>query len=68
MLRYLLPSVVDISGAERKKRTVVINLKRLAFEIKQKTMIVLRYLLPSVVEIVGAGKRHSCHPSEKITT
>ena len=51
-----------------KKRTVVINQKRLLFKIKQKTMIVLRYLLPSVVEIVGAGKRHSCHPSEKITT
>ena len=54
MLRYLLPSVVEISGAEEKS-TVVINQKRLLFEIKQKSMIVLRYSLPSVVKIPGAG-------------
>ena len=56
MLRYLFPSVVEISGAEEKS-TVVSNQKRLLFEIKQKSMIVLRYLLPSVVEIPGAGKK-----------
>ena len=38
MLTYLLPSVVDISGAEKKKRTVVINQKRLQNEKVKQTI------------------------------
>ena len=58
MLRYLLPSVVEISGAEI-TRTVVINNRDYKLKIKEKSIIVLRYLLPSVVEISGAGRKRT---------
>ena len=57
MLRYLLPSVVDTSGAGI-KRTIVINEKGLNHKIKQTTVIqiVLRSMLPSVGVVSGAKK------------
>ena len=55
MLRYLLPSVVEISGAKKKTAQLLSIRKDYQLKIKQKSIIVLRYLLPSVVEISGAG-------------
>ena len=57
MSTYLLPSVVDISGAGKQGK-IVINQKRLQHERKNKVLKfskVPTYLLPSVVDISGAG-------------
>ena len=57
MSTYLLPSVVDISGAGKQGK-IVINQKRLQHERKNKVLKLSKvptYLLPSVVDISGAG-------------
>ena len=58
LLRYLLPSVVDISGAGI-ERAVVINKKTLNHKNKTKYVRnsnTLTLILPSVVVISGAEK------------
>ena len=67
MSTYLLPSVVDISGAGKRGK-IVINQKRLQHERKNKVLKfskVPTYLLPSVVDISGAGIKRTIVISQK---